>query len=164
MSLFLIFWIRCHFLLYTKTKGDKDVMIKKITVKGNSVIVHISTKSKTEKSSHRKSSAATAPAMAHLPDCFRKAALTYSSVAASAEAQSTRSAKQASKCMQAPQALPTLRLRPCLQEPFPRSAKQPAIAITPIRIAAPTTAAPGINNAHPPGKCFNQLDAPVKRS
>lgn len=34
MSLFLIFWIRCHFLLYTKTKGDKDVMIKKITVKG----------------------------------------------------------------------------------------------------------------------------------
>ena len=65
MSLFLIFWIRCHFLLYTKTKGDKDVMIKKITVKtktkgdkdvmikkitvkGNSVIVHISTKSKTE--------------------------------------------------------------------------------------------------------------------
>ena len=48
MSLFFIFWIRCHFLLYTKTKGDKDVMIKKITVKGNSVIVHISTKSKTE--------------------------------------------------------------------------------------------------------------------
>ena len=34
MSLFLIFWIRCHFLLYTKTKEDKDVMIKKITVKG----------------------------------------------------------------------------------------------------------------------------------
>lgn len=29
MSLFFIFWIRCHFLLYTKTKGDKDVMIKK---------------------------------------------------------------------------------------------------------------------------------------
>ena len=34
MSLFFILWILCHFLLYTKTKGDKDVMIKKITVKG----------------------------------------------------------------------------------------------------------------------------------
>ncbi len=79
-------------------------------------------------------------------------------------AQSTRSAKQASRCMQAPQALLTLRLRHCLQELFPRSAKQPATAITPIRIAAPTTAAPAINNANPPDKCFKQLDAPVKCS
>ena len=113
---------------------------------------------------HRKSSAATAPAMAHLPDCFRKAALTYSFVAASAGAQSTRSVKQASRYMQAPQALPTLQLRPCLQELFPSSAKQPVTATTPIRTAAPTTAAPAINNANPPGKCFNQLDAPVKCS
>ena len=74
------------------------------------------------------------------------------------------SAKQASRCMQAPQAPPTLRLRPCLQELFPRSAKQPATATTPIRTAAPTTAALVINNANPPGKCLNQLDAPVKCS
>ena len=72
--------------------------------------------------------------------------------------------KQASRCMQAPQALPTLRLRPCLQELFPRSAKRPATAATPIRTAAPTTAAPAINNANPPDKCLNQLDAPVKCS
>lgn len=42
--------------------------------------------------------------------------------------------------------------------------RQPATAITPIRTAAPTTAAPAINNANPPGKCLNQLDAPVKCS
>ena len=47
---------------------------------------------------------------------------------------------------------------------LPRSAKQPVTAITPIRTAAPTTAAPAINNANPPGKCFNQLDAHVKCS
>ena len=99
-----------------------------------------------------------------LAGLLSQGALTCSFVAASAGAQSTRSAKQASRCMQAPQALPTLRLRPCLQELFPRSAKQPATAITPIRTAAPTTAAPAINNANPPGKCFNQLDAPVKCS
>ncbi len=122
-----------------------------------------STKSKTEKSSHRKSSAATAPAMA-LPDCFRKAASMCLFVAASAGAQSTRSAKQASRCMQAPQALPTLRLRLCLQGALPRSAKQPATAATPIRTAATTTAAPATNNANPPDKCLNQLDAPVKCS
>ena len=33
-----------------------------------------------------------------------------------------------------------------------------------LRIVAPTTAALVINNANPPGKCFNQLDAPVKCS